>query len=968
MTEFAGLVISGLVGGGLASMIAVSLVMTYTTTGIFNISQGSVAFLAAFAFLELHQAAGLPTLVAAAITVLVIAPLLGLLLEGGVFRRLSTAPELARIVGTVGLALAIPAFVVIVITYLGDVPAIASHLVTIGQANAIPLGPDPSIHWNIGAGVVVNSDEVIVLGFTAVTAIGYWYLLRRTRLGLEMRAVVDGHSLATIRGVSQARVSRLAWTLSFSSAALVGVCGSISLGLDPNTYLLLLFIAAAAVVVGGMRSVPWAFGGALLLGVVQNLVSGYLQRGPLAQVNGLGSAVPFIVLLAGLYAMSRRRGRVAGTGSTASDAPVELTRERRTLPQRTQTIVLWIIVALLIQFVFGEYWNQFVAEGLCMSIIFLSFVVITGQVGVVSLAQAGFVTCGGLLAGWLAGTYGLPLWAAAIIAIAAAVVAGVLTAIPALRLGGLPLALGTLALAFLFDQLVFEIPVVQGPNGGGWFIPRPAGGAFSFVSNTNFSLLLLVVLAVFILLVRNFQLSQTGRSALAIRGSRPGAITSGVSIARPVLVAFGLSALIAGVGGFFYAQTLGQITSTSNPPLNALLWVTIAISIGIRRPAGAILAGMSASIIPQLLTYVTTSTQWPQLVFGFGAVVLAKYPGGTLDLQIEQLKWLRDHIFPARFVDSVRAFYLGSRPTGPAAVIAADGTVVAVSSSGSDLPGIVLDEQAPVVDEPVVLDEPAVAGEEPAVAAAGPLIVVSALEEEAPALALETPTLAISGLRAGYGDLEVLHGIDLVARPGKITALFGANGAGKSTLCSTLAGLVAATGGDLMLDGERVTQMSGLDRLRNGIFVIQESRSIFPDLTVEENLRIPLRTQERVEEALAQSAELRSRRRLRAGMLSGGEQQLLAMAPALVMQPKLLIADEPNLGLAPQARQRVLGVCQTLRDRGAAVLLIEERPGDVFDVADEIVLLRLGHVDWQRPKAAVSADILVDSYLAVRHQ
>jgi ABC-type branched-subunit amino acid transport system ATPase component/branched-subunit amino acid ABC-type transport system permease component len=966
MTEFAGLVISGLVGGGLAAMIAISLVMTYTTTGIFNISQGSVAFLAAYAFLELHQAAGLPTVVAAIITVVIIAPLLGLLLEGGIFRRLAQAPELARIVGTVGLALAIPAFVILVITYLGDVGAIAKHLVTIGAANAIPLGPDPTVHWNIGAGVVVNSDEVIVLGFTAITAIGYWYLLRHTRLGLEMRAVVDGHALATIRGVSRPRVSRLAWTLSFSSAALVGVCGSISLGLDPNSYLLLLFIAAAAAIIGGMRSVPWAFGGALLLGVAQNLVSGYLQRGPLAKINGLGSAVPFVVLLVGLYVISRRRTRVAGTGSTASDAPVELTRPRRTLPQRTQTIALWIIAALLIQFVGGDYWNQFIAEGLCMSIIFLSFVVITGQVGVVSLAQAGFVTCGGLLAGWLAGTYGLPLWLAAIIAIAAAVVAGVLTAIPALRLGGLPLALGTLALAFLFDQLVFEIPSVQGPNGGGWFIPRPATGSLSFVSNTNFSLLLLVVLAVFIVLVRNFQLSQTGRSALAVRGSRPGAITSGVSIARPVLVAFALSALIAGVGGFFYAQTLGQITSTSNPPLNALLWVTIAISIGIRRPAGAIVAGLSASLIPQLLTYVTTSTQWPQLVFGFGAVLLAKYPGGTLDLQIEQLIWLRDHTLPARFVESARAFYAGGRRVEPSRVLAADGPAVAVA----DRSGAVLEKQS------VLLVEPAAVLDEGPGASAMSLAVVSALDEagldgagaDGPELPLEPPALVVSGLRAGYGDLEVLHGIDIVARPGKITALFGANGAGKSTLCSTLAGLVAATGGDITLDGVSITQMSGLDRLRNGIFVIQESRSIFPDLTVEENLRIPLRTQARVEEALAQADQLQNRRRTKAGMLSGGEQQLLAMAPSLVIQPRLLIADEPNLGLAPQARQRVLGVCQTLRDRGAAVLLIEERPGDVFEVADEIVLLRLGHVDWQRPKASVSADVLVESYLAVRHQ
>jgi ABC-type branched-subunit amino acid transport system ATPase component len=316
-------------------------------------------------------------------------------------------------------------------------------------------------------------------------------------------------------------------------------------------------------------------------------------------------------------------------------------------------------------------------------------------------------------------------------------------------------------------------------------------------------------------------------------------------------------------------------------------------------------------------------------------------------------------------VEAGRAFYAGSRRTEPARVLATGGPALAVAGVGADRPGAVLEEPAVVLDEG-------------SGATAMSLAVVSALDEAGldeagaegggPELPLEAPTLVISGLRAGYGDLEVLHGIDLAARPGKITALFGANGAGKSTLCSTLAGLVTATSGELTLDGVPITAMSGLDRLRHGIFVVQESRSIFPDLTVEENLRIPLRTQARVDEALAQSAELRSRRRTKAGMLSGGEQQLLAMAPALVMQPRLLIADEPNLGLAPQARQRVLGVCQTLRDRGAAVLLIEERPGDVFEVADEIVLLRLGHVDWQRPKASVSADVLVDSYLAVRHQ
>jgi branched-subunit amino acid ABC-type transport system permease component len=467
MIELASLIISGLVGGGLAAMIAIGLVTTYSTTGIFNIAQGSVAFLSAYAFLELTEAAHIPKVISALVTVLCIAPALGLALEAWVFRRLSRAPEMAKNVGTVGLALAIPAFVILAVQYLADIPALSGVVVTADQANPIPLGPQPTKAWDIGLGIVVTSDQVIVLSLTVVTGFLYWYLLRRTRLGLEMRAVVDGHGLATIRGISQARVSRLSWVLSFFSAALVGICASVSLGLDPNTYLELLFVAAAAAVLGGLRSVPGAFVGALGLGVAQNLVTGYLQRGPFAQVNGLGSAVPFVALLLGLYAMGRRRERVAGTQSSAADAPVRLTPPRRTPPQRLQTCLLVGIAALLIVTVAGAYWDQFIAEGLCMSIIFLSFVVVTGQLGTVSLAQAGLVTCGGMLAGWLAGVYGLPLWAAAVLAVLAAVLAGVIAAIPAVRLGGLSLALATLALAFIFDDLVFEVPSVQGPGGGG---------------------------------------------------------------------------------------------------------------------------------------------------------------------------------------------------------------------------------------------------------------------------------------------------------------------------------------------------------------------------------------------------------------------------------------------------------------------------------------------------------------------
>jgi ABC-type branched-subunit amino acid transport system ATPase component len=226
------------------------------------------------------------------------------------------------------------------------------------------------------------------------------------------------------------------------------------------------------------------------------------------------------------------------------------------------------------------------------------------------------------------------------------------------------------------------------------------------------------------------------------------------------------------------------------------------------------------------------------------------------------------------------------------------------------------------------------------------------------------PGLDVRDLRAGYGELQVLHGIDIAAPAHRLTAVFGANGSGKSTLCSVLAGLLPAQSGSIAVNGHQLGNSSGADRMDQGVFVVTESRAIFPAMTVEENLLVSLGTKARVEEALQQTPALQVRRQVRAGMLSGGEQQLLAMAPALVIQPKVLIADEPCLGLAPLARKAVLDVCQTLRDRGTVVVLTEERPGDVFEIADDVIFMHLGRIAWTRPKCEVRPQELIDSYLS----
>lgn len=921
--SFIALIITGLVSGSLYSLMATGIVVTYSTTGIFNFAQGSVALTCAYAFMELKAAAGLPTLVSAAITVFVIAPLMALALERLVLRRLAEAPEQARIVGTIGLALAIPALLQIVLEQVARIPGVTVLSGT--AATPVALGPTPSVSWKIGNGLTTNSNQVIILAAATIAAAACWWVLKRTRIGLEMRAAVDGHQLADLRGVNRARVSMAAWVLSFVLAAIVGVTGSILLGLDNNSYFVLLFISTAAAVVGRLRSVPLAFAAGLALGVLNNVVLTYVQTGFLANINGLASAIPFITLLVGLWFMGHSRGRVAGVASAASDAPVRLTSRIDGMRRRATIAAAAVVTVLCMEFVFSAFWVGVIDLGLATCIVFLSYVIVTGLGGLVSLAQAGFVTCGGLLSGWIAFELSVPLWLAAPLAIAVAVILGILVAVPAMRLSGLALSLASLAVAFILDQLIFAVPAV-GNDAAGWTYNLPSIGSLSFTSNRTFSIVLVLVILGVSALINNFERSQIGRTVLAARGSRAGATASGLSVARARIAVFALSAGVASVGGFFLAQTLGIFTSTSYPAITSLLWVTIVIVIGIRRPLGAIVAGMTAAVFPQLLTYVTTSVQWPLFLFGLGALALAEKPGGVLE---SQQAWL---------IGTWRSLS-GRIRHDPRRRRPASDTVT--TDRRDRAPGALHLEVAAMGD------------------------ATRATASSAP------PTgrgLRVEDLRAGDGELEVLHGTGLAALPGEITAVFGANGSGKSTLCAAVGGTVAVREGQVWMNGELISDLPPAERMARGLYLVPEGHSVFPNLSVEQNLELCLRDQGLVAAALSHFPELAKRRRTAAGMLSGGEQQLLAMAPAMVTSPAVLIADEPMLGLAPKARRRVLDLCLDLRDGGTTVILIEERPGEVFEVANVVALIRLGCLEWQQPKAAVSAELLIASYLEAGNQ
>ncbi|MGZ8514776.1 MAG: ABC transporter ATP-binding protein [Candidatus Limnocylindrales bacterium] len=230
------------------------------------------------------------------------------------------------------------------------------------------------------------------------------------------------------------------------------------------------------------------------------------------------------------------------------------------------------------------------------------------------------------------------------------------------------------------------------------------------------------------------------------------------------------------------------------------------------------------------------------------------------------------------------------------------------------------------------------------------------------------PLLEVTELVAGYGELRVLHGISLRVEPGEFVAVVGANGAGKSTLLRALMGLIPARG-SIRFRGEDLLAQPAHRRAAHGIAYVPEGRRVFPSLTVEENLRVALRATDRpVPEALAEVYELFPRlaeRRKQVGRtLSGGEQQMLAMGRALVLDPVLLIADEVSLGLAPVIVDRIFDVMTEMNRRGRAVLLAEQNVRVSLEAATRAYVLDTGMVGFEGAAADLRSDPrIVRAYL-----
>ena len=226
--------------------------------------------------------------------------------------------------------------------------------------------------------------------------------------------------------------------------------------------------------------------------------------------------------------------------------------------------------------------------------------------------------------------------------------------------------------------------------------------------------------------------------------------------------------------------------------------------------------------------------------------------------------------------------------------------------------------------------------------------------------------LEISGVVTAYGKIEALKGVSLSAKPGQVTCLLGPNGAGKTTLMMSIAGILKPLSGSISLEGSELRGLSPGQIVKKGVALVPENRLVFPEMTVEDNLRVGAYSRNDraginadIQSAYDRFPRLFERKAQLAGPLSGGEQQMLAISRALMARPKILLMDEPSLGLAPIIVEEIFGIIKELNKAGTTIFLVEQNAHMALQVADHFYLMDQGRVVFDGTPGEVEEDEVI---------
>ncbi len=617
MSQFLSFTIAGIVTGSVYSVAATGLVVTYTTSGIFNIAHGGIGMLMAFMYWQLRIGWDVPAPLAMILVVFVLAPLFGAAIERGLIRHLRGASVATSLVVTVGLMV----FLVGLANAIWE-PTVARELPGFLEPRGVQLG-----------GIFVTWHEIITIVAGVVVAGFLYVLLSRTRVGIAMRAVVDDRNLLAMNGAQPDRVSMLSWAIGASLASIAGILLAPVLQMNVLILTLLVVNAYAAAMVGRLRSLPMTFAGAFALGLIESYVIGYVTlRGWL---HGLRASLPTLFLFIVLYALPEMRLRTARlAGAVAPRVP--------TMRKAVVGFSTVIAVAIIVSGFLGPADISRVGLGLAFALIMLSLVPLVGFGGQVSLCQMSFAGLGAFAMAKV-GADGNVVGLVAALVLAGAV--GALVALPSLRLQGLYLALSTMAFAVLMDNMVFPNESVFG-NLGSLTVGRLDVLGISFDGERAYFILLSIMFAVFGTVVIAIRRGPFGRRLAAMRDSQVACATLGLSLARTKLTVFMISAAMAGLAGALF----GGLRSSAGPidflMFQSLPVLLLAVIGGITTVSGAFTGGMLYALLLFVQEKFPAFSGLVFLVVGAGAVGLGRNPNGIAFFIAKNVERLARKLLP----------------------------------------------------------------------------------------------------------------------------------------------------------------------------------------------------------------------------------------------------------------------------------------------------------------------------------
>ena len=569
-----GALIYALTAGSIYAIAASGLVVTYTTSGIFNFAQGAIGMIMAFLYWEVRINQHWPAWVSIVFVVLVAAPLFGMLIERALMRHVAHAQLVVQLVVTIGL--------------MFFLMGLAS---TIWDENSIaPLPEFFADKHGIDIGNVVLTWHRFVTILVALLIAVFLRLLYRSRTGVAMRAVVDNRELAALHGVRPGRISGLAWAIGSSMAAIAGILLAPNIGLRVDALTLFIVDAFAAAIIGRLRSLPWTFAGGLVIGVVQSFALNFLHLE--GRWGTVSTAIPAIVLFVALLALPEAR--------------IELRRlvppyrvPRVPSPGRSVLGLASVVAVVGLVAAFGGLDTTNLRRltlALLTAVIMLSLVPLTGWAGQISLAQITFVGVGAFVMAEVAGDaqswFGPGNLLGLVCAAVFAAPFGVLMALPALRLQGLYLALASMAFAVMAVPLFFAQPETFGTSGRRLATPSFLG--IDFGDAHNFLVLAAVAFALVGLFVVWLRRGAFGRRLIALRDSPAASATLGVNLVWTKLLVFALAAAMAGFGGGLLGMFRGTTGSMDFEMLVGIPFLLLLVVGGVGTVSGALIGGLSS--------------------------------------------------------------------------------------------------------------------------------------------------------------------------------------------------------------------------------------------------------------------------------------------------------------------------------------------------------------------------------------